>query len=317
MTRTYSGLAAEEMEILGRLDLSEEYRTQTAEAFRDCLKNYPLDFEAYTSPVVGYDYYDASNNNYIYLISESKTMRNLNGDDPYSPDKGVNIKWLIQKNFFEQLADAYAADIMNISEENYLKNTSVTDSYFTYLHTAPMRGALNIPGSFENTIELMEYFGFTFDKKADFPDDKLTADLEDIAAKQAGVRIFTAAEWRELYETPESMPLHAYGAQKGWAKNYIKDIDEDVIALYKAALTMNILPENGYIIYVSGEAGVVPEELYGAAERLYGKAYGPADENNAFPFWLVSDDKTAQTHSENAVTEVVKPRAEIVTEVSD
>lgn len=313
LTRTYEAFTADELEILSRLDLTDEYKTQVADMYRNGIKNFPQEYENELELFDVSDPYAWSNVTYTSVRNDSAIMHNLYSS-LYGEDyarKNVSVEQLVRKGFYEQLAEAYAADIMNISEENYY-NSAAKESYSLDLITSrslPYR--LRIPGSFKNTIELMEYFGFEFDKKEDIPDDKLTEYLQDISDKSGDVRIYSAKEWRSCFNVPADVRLHGdYSINHLKTCGYIKDIDEDVIKLFKAAEPMNILPENGYIIYVSGETGVIPSELNGIAERLHEGAYGPADDRGN-PFWLVSNDGTASAHSEMISTE---PQA--VTEVS-
>lgn len=286
LIRTYNGFTADELEILSRLDLTNEYKTQVAEAFRECLNDVPLDYMKYSEFFSNYDYYEYSNMNYLFVENNNGVMYRLYKHDNATK---VNTYWLIQKNFFEQLAEAYAADIMNISEENYYNNSALNEEYIIYMSVSRMTYGLRIPGSFEKTIELMDYFGFIFDKKEDVPDDELTNVMQKMADNDASVRIYTADEWRSFYNVPAGTRLHgSYSINHSEPRNFIKDIDDDVITLYKSAEPMNILPESGYIIYVSGDTGVIPEELNGIAEMVYEGSYGDAD-GHGNPFWLVSE----------------------------
>lgn len=315
LTRTYEAFTADELEILSRLDLTDEYKTQVADMYRNGIKKFPQEYEAELK-LFGIDPYARSNITYTDAGNSSSVLHSIYsrfyGEEYQRLD--VSVEQLVRKGFFDQLAEAYAADIMNISEENYY-NSSAKDSYGLYMAASrSLNYSLYIPGSFKNTIELMEYFGFKFDKKEDIPDDKLTEYLQDIADNNGGVRIYSAKEWRSCFNLPADVRLHGYYAKNhAKTRGYIKDIDEDVIALFKAAEPMNILPENGYIIYVSGETGVIPSELNGIAERVHEGAYGPADDSGN-PFWLVSN-YDGQVGAKAEVYTETQPN--LLTEVSD
>lgn len=313
LTRTYDAFTADELEILSKLDLTDEYKTQVADMYRNGIKNYPQEYEA-NYKIYAEEFGDYPFNNYTYVGNDSATLDNVYdrlNDEIYTSAK-VNINQLLKKGFFDQLAEAYAADIMNISEENYY-NSSAKDSYYLYMRESrSLSNGLYIPGSFENTIELMEYFGFKFDKKEDLPNDGLKEYLQERADSKGDVRIYSAKEWRSCFNAPADVRLHGdYDNNHAKTCGYIKDIDEDIIALFKAAEPMNILPENGYIIYVSGETGVIPSELNGVAERVHEGAYGPADDRGN-PFWLVSN------YDAPAGAEVyTETQPNLLTEVSD
>lgn len=317
LTRTYDAFTADELEILSKLDLTDEYKTQIADMFRNGIKNFPQEYEA-NYKIYAEEFGDYPFNNYTYVGNDSATLDNVYdrlNDEIYTSAK-VNINQLLKKGFFDQLAEAYAADIMNISEENYYNSTAKESYYFYMRESRSLSNGLNIPGSFENTIELMEYFGFKFDKKEDLPNDGLKEYLQERADRNGDVRIYSAKEWRSCFNAPEGVRLHGdYGQNHPKTCGYIKDIDEDVIALFKAAEPMNILPENGYIIYVSGETGVIPSELNGVAERVYEGAYGPADDRGN-PFWLVSN-YDGQVGAKAEVYTETQPNLLTLTEVSD
>lgn len=317
LTRTYDAFTADELEILSKLDLTDEYKTQIADMFRNGIKNFPQEYEA-NYKIYAEEFGDYPFNNYTYVGNDSATLDNVYdrlNDEIYTSAK-VNINQLLKKGFFDQLAEAYAADIMNISEENYYNSTAKESYYFYMRESRSLSNGLDIPGSFENTIELMEYFGFKFDKKEDLPNDGLKEYLQERADRNGDVRIYSAKEWRSCFNAPEGVRLHGdYGQNHPKTCGYIKDIDEDIIALFKAAEPMNILPENGYIIYVSGETGVIPSELNGVAERVYEGAYGPADDRGN-PFWLVSN-YDGQVGAKAEVYTETQPNLLTLTEVSD
>ncbi|MDE6709629.1 MAG: hypothetical protein K2J76_03975, partial [Oscillospiraceae bacterium] len=206
--------------------------------------------------------------------------------------RGINTSTLLERGFFDRLAEAYEKDIMNITEENYYKS-ELKNEYRLTLNTHLYN--ITIPESFSNTLAVVEQFGFTVEKKEELPDMEVSGHLKN-ASKGGNFLIFTADEWREMNTVPDSIPLHAsYNLSRGMDNRiYVENIDKDVCDLFRAAEPMNIVPDNGYIIYVFGRTWVIPDELNGIAERVYAgistKGSIEYDENGN-PFWLESTDE--------------------------
>lgn len=256
LEREYDRFSAPETELLGRLDLTDEYKTQLAEIY----KKYILrEKETYLhtleiDPEYAYSWS-------VNLNSKVKFDRNVDVSG------SVRISNIIDKDFFEQLAEAYAKDIMSINEENYY-HADCKDIYYLNMNSSN----INIPDNFKNTLELLEYFGCGIHQKEAMSDDELTDYLKN-SVRNHRMSIFTAAEWREINCIPDDLPLHGnYDGIKSMTKYEIKDIDKDVLDLYRSAEPMNIVPENGYIINVFGEAMGVPAEMNGTAEKVYAEA---------------------------------------------
>ncbi len=217
----------------------------------------------------------------------NETAQEVNGEND-----GIRISSLIDKNFFEQLAEAYAKDIMNITEENYYRSSA--KNYYVLSTRYFISSEYRIPESFNNTLELLEYFGFDIFKKEQLSDRELSEYFEGGISNRR-IRIYTASEWREMNCVPQGIPLHGrYSVSIGRDKNNVKKIDIDLCDLYRAAEPMNIVPDNGYIIYVFDRAWAIPEELNGTAARVYAgiSEDGSVEyDENGNPFWLESTDE--------------------------
>lgn len=277
MTRKYNPTSAEAAEIFGRIDLTDEYKTQIAEMYKnEILKNKEeyLRIQEYDSE---YAY------NMKFYLSETS-------EENYG--EGIRVSSIVDRNFFEQFAEAYAKDIMNITEENYYRSSA--KNYYTLDSRYFLSNDYRIPESFGNTLELLEYFGFDIFKKENLSDMDLFKYFEGGISNRR-IRIYTAKEWREMNCVPEEIPLHGrYSVLTGRDKNNVKKIDFDLCDLYRAAEPMNIVPDNGYIIYVFGRTWAIPEELNGAAERVYAGISENDDaeyDENGNPFWLESTDE--------------------------
>lgn len=255
MTRIYHYLSAEETEILGRIDLTDEYKTQLAEIYKNEILKTHDTFDS----IVEY------NPEYIYSMNTQFYTNcgvSLLDTETY---RSIRTSTLLEKGFYDRLAEAYAKDIMNISDENYYRSELKNEyelSLFTSLYN------MTIPESFSNTLKVVEQFGFPIEKKEDLPDKELIEYLES-SVKSKNVLIFTADEWREMNKVPEGIRLHARYAYFQSSYNSVKTIDKDMCDLFRAAEPMNIVPDNGYIIYVFRQTWVIPEELNGTAARVY------------------------------------------------
>ena len=255
MIRKYSPTSAEAAEIFGRLDLTDEYKTQLAEIYKnkilqnkaDCIRIQENDSEW----IYG---------RYYYL---SETTEEYDGSV-----NGVRLSSLIDRNFFEQLAEAYAKDIMNITEENYYRSSA--KNYYTLTSRYFYNDDYCIPGRFSNTLEVLEYFGFNIFKRENLSDMELSNYFEGVISNRS-VKIYTAEEWREMNCVPEGITLHGnYCVTVGKGnENTVSKVDKDLCDLYRGAELMNIVSDNGYIIYVFGRTWAIPEELNGTAARVY------------------------------------------------
>lgn len=286
MLRYYLNTAPEAAEILSRIDLTDEYKTQIADRYKKIIlteKEYYLKNAEYEP-----DYY------YNVTAHLNQTQGNISTASNGENNGGIKISFLIDKGFFEQLADAYTKDIMNISEENYYKS-AFRNRYNLYF----VSKCITVPESFTNTMELLEYFGFDTVKTEDYSDRDINDHLND-AVKSERIAIFTAAEWKECLGVPEGVRTHGsyvykyyYNDKEGKA---IRETSAELCELYRRMQPMNIVPENGYIISVFGESGAVPAEMNGIAEKIYAEAAAKdAEYNNETAFGL---------HDSEAVQEV-------------
>ena len=250
MIREYNLTSAETAEILGRIDLTDEYKTQVAEFYKNTILKGKEEYLRILEFDTDYSY------KINYQLSEASGVRE---------SVGIKASSLVDRNFFEQLAEAYAKDIMNITEENYyhspMKNRYTLNSQYYNI--------LDIPESFVNTLELLEYFGFEILDKESFSDYEISQHLKNYISNNS-VKIYTSEDWRKINSVPEGVPLHArYCRSSSIDGNYIVKADKDLCDLCRGAEPMNIVPDNGYIIYVFGRTWAIPEELNGAAARVY------------------------------------------------
>lgn len=278
MVRRYSNTPAEVAEMLGRLDLTDEYKTQLAEMYKNKIltaKNNYINMQEYNPEYTS---------KLQFYLSEAT-------QDYLGESDAILINKLIDRDFFEQLAEAYAKDIMNITEENYYRSSA--KNIYRFEIRNGMSFELNVPETFGNTLELLEYFGFNIFKKENLTDMELNKYFENTIPNR-NVKMYTAEEWRELNDVPEGIPLHGKYCSTTGKDNVVIKADKDFCDLYRAAEPMNIVPDNGYIIYVFGQTWAIPEELNGTAERVYaGISKNARIEYDEYgnPFWLESTDE--------------------------
>lgn len=278
MVRRYSNTPAEVAEMLGRLDLTDEYKTQLAEMYKNKIltaKNNYINMREYNPEYTS---------KLQFYLSEAT-------QDYLGESDAILINKLIDRDFFEQLAEAYAKDIMNITEENYYRSSA--KNIYRFEIRNGMSFELNVPETFDNTLELLEYFGFNIFKKENLTDMELNKYFENTIPNR-NVKMYTAEEWRELNDVPEGIPLHGKYCSTTGKDNVVIKADKDFCDLYRAAEPMNIVPDNGYIIYVFGQTWAIPEELNGTAERVYaGISKNARIEYDEYgnPFWLESTDE--------------------------
>lgn len=270
-TREYYSYSAEPVEILTAIDLSEEYKLQAAENH----KKYILNIEKYYETCMKnraetvdngyyydeYDYFEASVENYKYNVL-------IDWKENYTTS--VRMDSLIARDFFTQLADAYYKDIMAINEENYFRSELKNE---WILNTNLIGRTIVIPESFTNTVELLEYFDFGLERIENISDESMYRGLiSDASGSQ--LMLFTEDEYREIYYVDDELPLHAdYTGDFGYEIRYtsnaiVYDFDENFCDLIRAAMPRNIVAENGYVIYVSGYSGAIPEEMNDVAASI-------------------------------------------------
>lgn len=272
-TRTYYSYSSQPVEIMTAIDISEEYKMQAAETY----KNYILNIEKYYEKEMQHraetatdtDYYNDYTSYYVE-VQNSIIYRMSSLDNTYA-STGVKMESLIARDFFPQLADAYYKDIMAINEENYfrseLKNVWHFSSYFS-------GASFIIPETFTNTVELLEYFDFGLLRVEDISDKALHNSLTS-SASNSNVMLFTEDEYRKVYNVDAELPLRAdyprhfyHSYLRDRVETIVYDFDSDFFNLIREAMPRNIVQENGYVIYVSGFKGAIPEELYDIASAV-------------------------------------------------
>lgn len=268
LMRYYSPVTAESAELLRKIDLSDEYKTQVAEMYKEIILegketylNYKNMFARSAEDTSGWTAHLQHKEGRISVYTETVSSKEL---------IGVRISALIDKNFFEQLAEAYAKDIMSINEENYFMS-ECRNVYNLFV----CNSSITVPESFVNTMELLEYFGITAPKAENYSDWEITEYLNDAIA-QRQINIFTSEDWREYFNLPDGVTSHV-GYPKAFYRayntgKYVEETSPELCELYRKMQPMNIVPENGYIISVFGETGVVPAEMNGIAETIYAGA---------------------------------------------
>lgn len=293
LIRRYDYTSAEAAEILCAIDLSEEFKTQTAEIY----KKYILNGKK--------SYLEAAKVSPDYAYSQTATLRCSYGNGIVKSEKSsesIKLSYLADKGFFEQLAEAYSKDIMSITEENYFRS-AVRNHYSLYVHNVN----ISVPESFSNTVELLEYFGFNINKKENYSDEEITEYFKG-EMEHDRIAIFTAEEWRKQNRVPEGVRLHgSYQRRRGYAQEYgriILETSPELCELYRNMQPMNIVPENGYIISVFGESGVVPAEMNGIAAEIYAEAvkHGEAVYNNETAFGAQDTYVIPQAEAEQVTT---------------
>lgn len=270
-TRTYYGYSARPAEILTAIDLSEEYRKQAAENYREYILNaekyYEKEMERLSELDDRYRYDDYTS----YEASVTNRISYTYGSSDSNPSPNISMESLVARDFFNQLADAYYKDIMAITEENYFRSEYKNVWQFN-VHFAGI--TIIVPESFTNTVQLLEYFDFGLVRVENISDDQIYKGLVNSLAN-SGIMLFTEDEYRAIYGVDEDITLHAdytnnfhRDYQKWIYESFVYDFDSDFIKLVKSAMPRNIVEENGYVIYVSNFTGAIPEDMYEIASSV-------------------------------------------------
>ncbi len=271
-TRTYYSYSAKPVEILTAIDVSEEYKMQAAEAY----KNHILNAEKYYEKEMQRRLETGEDNDYYNgYTSYEATVQNsiiykLGSLEGANVSPAIKMESLVARDFFTQLAEAYYKDIMAINEENYFRSELKNVWYFNVHFSGT---TIIVPESFTNTVELLEYFDFGLLRVEDIPDKALYNSIIDNAA-DSNIMLFTEDEYRYIYNVDDDLPLHIcikhfyHSYLRDRVETIVYDFDSDFFNLIREAMPRNIVPENGYVIYVSGFQGVIPEDLHDIASSI-------------------------------------------------
>lgn len=269
-TRTYHSYSSQPVEILTAIDVSEEYKMQAAENYKNHILNiqkyYEKEMQRRSETVVNNGYYDE-----LYEASvKNSIVYRMGSFDKTSVSPSIRIESLVARDFFTQFADAYYKDIMAINEENYFRSELKNVWYFNSNFS---NTTIVIPESFTNTVELLEYFDFGLLRTEDISDKNIHNSLVNHAAN-SHIMLFTEDEYRDIYNVDDELPLHAtyskyyFGYLGSEFEAIVYEFDSDFFNLIREAMPRNIVPENGYVISVGGFKGVIPEELYDFASSV-------------------------------------------------
>ena len=262
--RSYGFLNWEAAEILSKIDLASEFKTQLAENYTERIltvsKNIAEELAADSS--LEYSNYNRS----CSVYSNSLISMDTSKMDPVI---------LYKRGFFEQLAEAYSNDIMAINEENYY-HSHLKNDYWVHLESLVRWNSfsLSVPESFSNTLSLLERFDFELDRIEDLTDEEIYRDL--VYAMQSGdLNLFDENQWRELKNVPQGEVLHSsyYGRLSASDEDrvYLYTVDGNICDLIRSAMPRNIIDRGCYTIRVFGSSAVIPAELTPAAEAAAGK----------------------------------------------
>ncbi|MBP1561088.1 MAG: hypothetical protein J6C96_07595 [Oscillospiraceae bacterium] len=260
-TRRYYGHSADAAEILGRLDLTDEYKQQVAEKYKNKILDTKKNFEKYIELTNETEYLDRN-----YTVSVF-TQRVFIEQQKYDHNTQIGMYSLCQRGFFEQLAEAYYNDIMAINEENYYRSElkNIWDLNIDYSGTY-----LRVPESFTNTVELLEYYDFGLLRVENASDEELIYNAMRNSSFR-GVWLMDAEKWRSLNNVGDTEPLHASYCGNSYSDKsevFVYDYDENFCKLIRAAMPRNIVEDNGYIIFMYNSSGVIPADMADVAKAI-------------------------------------------------
>lgn len=265
-TREYDSYCAETAEILGQLDLSDEYKRQIAEKYKNKILSAKKNLELMLETDEDYVKTDRYNEFIVELL-----MPGIITLDNTSNSTTVKMLSLNARGFFEQLAEAYYNDIMAINEDNYY-HSKLKNVWELYIRGS---GRLMVPESFENTVQLLEYFDFGLVRIEDISNEELIYNAMHCASS-SGVWLLTDDEWRNLNQVGDVNPLHASYENYYRSDNfeyYVYNFDENFCELVRSAMPRNIVEENGYIIYMFDFSGAIPMEMTDIAAAVARSGY--------------------------------------------
>lgn len=264
LERSYNYYDPATADILSQLDLTEEYRSQIAEKYRIIISQIP---KAYEKEM---EYIRENKDDKNYYGHERKYTAYASTRLLGAGQQEVSIDSLCKRGFYEQLAEAYAKDIMAITEENYYY--SDLHNVWTVYLTGDMRfadAAVTVPESFVNTVELLEYFDFDLKRIESASDEEIISAALTYSSMNWGLGLFTTKEFRSANMIDDSLKvLLGIYSPNDYGECYVYDFGKDVCDIVRSSLPMHIADENGYIISIYGNSSAVPAELATAAIRI-------------------------------------------------
>lgn len=259
--RQYSQLNWEATEILSKLDLTNEYKTQTAEYFKDRILKVSRDIAAKLAEDSRVEYLNYSRGCFVY----NEMTSNIDSEE-------ISPAVLYRKGFFEQLADAYANDIMSINEDNYY-HSDMKNIYSLYITSfySDEAAHLEVPESFSNTIGVLERFDFDIVRVEELSDDEIYEYLVK-AMSYGNLDLLDENQMRELRNVPQGEILHSSYDKYGFypdtdSRVFLYTVDGNICDLIRAAMPRNIIGSGCYTIRVFDNTAVIPTELTPLAEK--------------------------------------------------
>lgn len=148
----YSVLTPEVAEILSAIDYSDEYKKKLAEYYTEEIHLWK---EQYVGLMEEPEYYDK----YYRYYDARLTRYARSGNNRAKDYSEMPMLYLYERNFFDRFAEAYVRDIMAIDRSNYALSDNIANYYTVYRFKDGFE-SLWIPMTFENTLRLLEEYGF-------------------------------------------------------------------------------------------------------------------------------------------------------------
>lgn len=266
VTRKYDFVNAEAIQYLMKIDISEEFKQQTAEHLKNSFIPFNELLEEFRRQA-----------NYA-LEDPTAVSVNLSITSPMSLSScGTGKVMPMTEKFYNELRDALVNDIINRTADEYF--TPCSDRKYT-ITVGGVFNDYHINGCYDETLKVLaayncfEGLGTGSD---DILDESITLPTRTIKICKGTLDYRAAASWL-AYCKKENMTNREYSELVNGDSNVQKSIihySDDLRTLFEVMQFRYVTDELVYRIMINGESYYIPPEYSDIAERVYNSAENP------------------------------------------
>lgn len=271
VTRRYTFVTAKAISYLSNIDVSEEYKRQSAEKVRNYFKPYNELLERLRKEAEYQGTADDPRTTEVMLSIKSPLSLAYCNDSKKIP---------MSESFYNELRDALAEDIMNRTANDYFKPCSDRK------YTISVDGAFydfNINTSYSETMKVLaahNCFEGLGGEDDDILDESITIPTRAIRISNGTLNYRDDASWLAYCEK-NGLSNSEYTAQRfgNDSQRSVIHYSDDLRTLFDVMQFRYVTDELVYYIYINNQCFVVPPEYSDIAERVYNSA----EKNSDYP----------------------------------
>jgi hypothetical protein len=258
INRYYNNIPISAADEIKELVMSDEYKSQTALFYRNSFEDYDEMCEEYSSIT--------ENSEEQPFVRVLNVLTDVTGD-VYSANLG---KVYLDKEFYNELAEAAYTDVLNRTAENYFTPDSENIyRYFMY----PAGESFEFDESCTETVKVLEKYGCLTDIDPDFSDILNEDNYTDTEEKSLSIKMYSPGTNPWYFDI--SSRLYAYMNNIEYDPTYpcrgIIHYSEELEEIFKVMKPAEryITAEPCYTISVNGNSFIIPSEYTDIAEKVY------------------------------------------------